>query len=43
MNEFEKAYEAIGGAMNDYKKIYPYIERDYPNNTSESKTSIGFK
>jgi hypothetical protein len=43
MNEFEKAYEAIGGAMDDYKKIYPYIERDYPNNTSESKTSIGFK
>ena len=43
MGEFDRAYEAIGGAMDDYKKIYPYIERDYPNNTTENKSSIGFK
>jgi len=43
MGEFNRAYEAIGSAMDDYKKIYPYIERDYPNNTTESKSSIGFK
>lgn len=41
MKEFDRAYRAIGGALEDYRKIYPYLERDYPNNP-ESKT-IGFK
>lgn len=41
MQEFDRAYRAIGGALEDYRKIYPYLERDYPNNT-ENKT-IGFK
>ena len=41
MLEFDRAYKAIGGALEDYNKIYPYLERDYPNNP-ESKT-IGFK
>ena len=41
MLEFDKAYKAIGGALEDYSKIYPCLERDYPNNT-ENKT-IGFK
>jgi hypothetical protein len=41
MKEFDRAYRAIGGALEDYRKIYPYLERDYPNN-AENKT-IGFK
>ena len=41
MKEFDRAYRAIGGALEDYRKIYPYLERDYPNNI-ENKT-IGFK
>ena len=43
MKEFDCAYRVIGEAMNDYNKIYPHIERDYPNNTSENKGSIGFR
>lgn len=43
IKEFEQAYQTIGGAMSDYNKIYPYIERDYPNTISEHKTCIGFK
>ena len=43
IKEFEQAYQTIGGAMSDYNKIYPYIERDYPNTVSEHKTCIGFK
>ena len=42
MSEFERAYYAIGEAMKDYKRIYPYVERDYPNVVMESN-SIGFK
>lgn len=41
MKEFDRAYRAIGGALEDYRKIYPYLERDYPSNI-ENKT-IGFK
>ena len=41
MKEFDRAYRAIGGAMEDYRKIYPYLERDYPSNI-ENKT-IAFK
>lgn len=43
IKEFEQAYQTIGEAMSDYNKIYPYIERDYPNTVSEHKTCIGFK
>ena len=43
MNEFERAYYAIGEAMKDYNRIYPYIERDYPNTTSENKGSSGVR
>lgn len=43
MNEFNQAYLAIGGALEDYRKIYPYIERDYPNTARENKSGIGFK
>ena len=43
MKEFDCAYRVIGEAMNDYNRIYPHIERDYPNTTSENKSSIGFR
>ena len=43
MKEFDCAYRVIGEAMNDYNRIYPHIERDYPNTTSENKGSIGFR
>ncbi len=43
MKEFDCAYRVIGEVMNDYNRIYPHIERDYPNNTSENKGSIGFR
>ena len=33
MKEFGRAYQAIGGAMDDFRKLYPYLERDYPNKT----------
>ena len=42
MNEFDHAYQAIGEAIEDYGKLIPYLERDYPNG-SENQTSIGFK
>lgn len=42
MKEFNFAYERIGEAMDDYNKLFPYLERDYPNHT-ESQTSIGFR
>ncbi len=43
MKEFDCAYRVIGEAMNAYNRIYPHIERDYPNTTSENKGSIGFR
>ncbi len=43
MKEFDCAYRVIGEAMGDYNRIYPHIERDYPNTTSENKGSIGFR
>lgn len=42
MNEFGRAYAAIGSAMEDYGKLFPYLERDYPNRTV-SQTGIGFR
>lgn len=43
MKEFDCAYRVIGGALEDYNRIYPHIERDFPNNTTENKSSIGFR
>ena len=42
MNEFGRAYQAIGEAMEDYGKLIPYLERDYPRH-KENKMGIGFK
>lgn len=42
MNEFGRAYDAIGEAMDDYHRLYPYLERDYPNSLG-NQTSIGFR
>ena len=42
MNEFGRAYDAIGDALDDYRNLYPYLERDYPNSTG-NQTSIGFR
>ncbi len=42
MNEFGRAYNAIGNAMEDYGKLFPYLERDYPNR-AVNQTSIGFR
>lgn len=42
MKEFNFAYERIGEAMDDYNKLFPLLERDYPNNVG-NQTSIGFK
>jgi hypothetical protein len=43
LEEFNTAYQAIGNAIEDYREIYPYLERDYPNTAPENKSSIGFK
>ena len=43
INEFEYAYRSIGRALDDYNRIYPHIERDYPNISLENKSSIGYK
>lgn len=42
MKEFNFAYDVIGDAMDDYNKLFPLLERDYPNNVG-NQTSIGFK
>ena len=42
MKEFNFAYERIGEAMDDYNKLFPFMERDYPNHT-ENQTGIGFR
>ena len=42
MNEFDHAYHAIGEAIEDYGKLIPYLERDYPN-TTENQLGIGFR
>lgn len=44
MKEFNRAYDAIGEVMVDYGKLFPYLERDYPNRIeNNTSTSIGFK
>ena len=42
LKEFNFAYDVIGDAMDDYNKLLPLLERDYPNNVG-NQTSIGFK
>ncbi len=42
MKEFNYAYDVIVDAMDDYKQLFPLLERDYPNHV-ENQTSIGFK
>ena len=42
MKEFNLAYDVICDAMDDYIKLFPLLERDYPNNEG-NQTSIGFK
>lgn len=42
MKEFNFAYDVIGDAMDDYNKLFPLLERDYPNIVG-NQTSIGFK
>ena len=42
MKEFNFAYDVIGDAMDDYKKLFPLLERDYPNHM-ETSNSIGFR
>ena len=42
MKEFNYAYDVIVDAMEDYKQLFPLLERDYPNNMV-NQTSIGFK
>lgn len=41
--EFDTAYKIIGEAVDEFNRIYPYLERDYPNIQSEKKSNIGFK
>ena len=43
LTEFNTAYQAIGQAIEDYNNLYPALERDYPNTSTENKNSIGFK
>lgn len=42
MDEFEIAYQSISEVMEDYERLVPLLERNYPSNT-ESQATIGFK
>lgn len=42
LDEFNRAYWSIGSALDEYWKIYPCLERDYPNGLT-GNNSIGFK
>ncbi len=42
MNEFNVAYQSVVDVMEDYGRLVPLLERDYPNNT-ENQSTIGFK
>lgn len=42
LKEFDLAYQTISEAMEDYGNLFPYLERDYPNQTG-NKNSIGYK
>ena len=41
MDEFEIAYQSIGEVMEDYSRLVPLLERDYPSNMENA--TIGFK
>jgi hypothetical protein len=41
MDEFDIAYQSIGEVMEDYGKLVPLLERDYPSNM-ENQVAIGF-
>ena len=43
MTEFHAAYQAIDNPKDDYNKLYPSLERDYPNTEADNKNSIVFK
>ena len=42
MNEFDMAYQSISEVMEDYGRLVPLLERDYPSNM-ENQATIGFK
>lgn len=42
MNEFNVAYQSVVEVMDDYGRLVPLLERDYPSNT-ENQSTIGFK
>lgn len=42
MNEFNVAYQSIVEVMDDYGRLVPHLERDYPS-TTENQSTIGFK
>ena len=42
MKEFDIAYRATEEALEDYGRLVPLLERDYPNQTG-NKNSIGYK
>ena len=41
MREFDTAYQIVGQTMEDFNKLHSRLERDYPNDSTESK--IGFR
>ena len=41
--EFDAAYHVVGEALDEFNRLYPYLERDYPNKSTDNKSSIGFK
>lgn len=42
IDEFDIAYRSISGVMEDYERLVPLLERDYPRNM-ENQAIIGFK
>lgn len=41
--EFDIAYQVINKALHDFKKLYVYMEEDYPNALIENRINIGYK
>lgn len=41
--EFDSAFQIIGKALQDFKKLYVYMEEDYPNVFIENRVNIGYK
>ena len=42
MKEFNVAYQSVVEVMDDYGRLVPLLERDYPSNT-DNQSTIGFK